>query len=685
MTEPLASPWFVPAMAVVCYLGLVLYGGVVSVSGRYADASGWPLLIYYGAFFPTPIGSGLWVVQSVVVLVTGVLVGPDILYRFVWRKREYTLPPSEAPVPWGQRVLIGLPALVVFLWAGWIGINDVLPLRGDLVALNAAVGRVWAVVMVMVGGYFAIAFYLGAQIFRDLERMPLLRTSARFHRMNGIGALLAPALGLVFYLWGPYGTAGQLGLLSLLLIALAPGLNEIAWSYDAVLTRILTGHVVLAAAAAIFVFVPGWIEALGGTVLYRWAATLVVLAVVAMALPPWVESRLRGWLFPAAEASRARLAGLLSEPFTDMDRRRVAEELLGRTVDALDAEGGAVVLPADGAEAAIVASIGDVRIHPIGNEAEAVRWVARVAPGPEPRWYQTLDGNDRVKMLLGGFVLACPLGAGEKGAILVGPRRGWLYDRSTVRALQTLGRQARFAFDNLALARARAHGEKLAALGEAAARIAHEIRNPLAAARSLVQLAGADVASREVTEPALDEIDRIGRLVGDLLAFARREETIETSDVDLADACRQAVAQLTPQCEAAAVRVRTHLTSVSVRADLDRVVQLLANLGRNALEAIDEGTGSHLDFACGVKDDTAWVEVRDDGPGIPPERRATIFEPFHTSKPKGTGLGLAIGRRIARAHGGDLVLLDSDPGRGSRFRLTLPLEPRGDRAGTPTS
>lgn len=669
--EPLASPWFVPAMAVLCYLGLVLYGGVVTVSGRYADAAGWPLLIYYAAFFPTPIGSGLWIVQSVVVAATGLLVGPDIVHRFVLRKREYTLPPDEASVPLRQALLIGLPALAVFAWVAWFSWSHVLPVRNDAVALNAALGPVWGTIMILVGFYFAVAYVLGAQVFRDFDRTSLLRTSIRFHRMNGIGVFASPAIGIVFLIAGPYSTAGQSALLVLLLIGLAPGLNELAWSYDAVLTRIVAAHVVIAGAAAIVFLVPQWIEWLGGGLLYRRGAVLVVLAVFAMAVPTWIEERMLEWFFPRASKSRARLVGLMSEPLVEAERGEVATSVVQRLVDVLDAEGGLIVLPAEGAEPALVKAVGDVEMEALGSVEEIVEWVARVAPGDAPVWYETLPGPERVKMLFGGVVVLCPLGSGQKGAILLGPRRGWLYDRRTIRDLETVGRQARFAFDNLALLRGRAHDEKLAALGEAAARIAHEIRNPLAGARSLVQLSADEPGGRELAEPALEELDRIGHLVGELLAFARREDVLERAPMDLADACRDALSQLAPLCEAGAVQVETDLGAAPVSADRDRVVQVIANLARNAVESFSENGGGRLAVRCGTEPDRAFVEVRDDGPGIPPEKQRAIFEPFHTSKREGTGLGLAIARQIARAHGGELELLDSGES-GSRFRLTVP-------------
>jgi signal transduction histidine kinase len=118
---------------------------------------------------------------------------------------------------------------------------------------------------------------------------------------------------------------------------------------------------------------------------------------------------------------------------------------------------------------------------------------------------------------------------------------------ATVDALRVFASQAGLALENLALVSARAHAEKLAALGEAAARIAHEIRNPLSAARSLVQLAGEADGVAQLTAPAVTELDRIGQLVTDLLAFARRDEAITRGRVDLSAVCRTALTRWRPR------------------------------------------------------------------------------------------------------------------------------------------
>src|SRR5262249_47256607 len=146
-----------------------------------------------------------------------------------------------------------------------------------------------------------------------------------------------------------------------------------------------------------------------------------------------------------------------------------------------------------------------------------------------------------------------------------------------------VGRNVGLALENLSLLEARlaaertlAHHEKLAALGEAAARIAHEIRNPLTAARSLVQLAGRSDGVGELADPALGELDRIGRLVTDLLAFARPDDVRRRDAVDLAGVCRDALAQVRTLAVASDVTIESTLPSsgVAVHGDHDRLVQV---------------------------------------------------------------------------------------------------------------
>jgi len=238
-------------------------------------------------------------------------------------------------------------------------------------------------------------------------------------------------------------------------------------------------------------------------------------------------------------------------------------------------------------------------------------------------------------------------------------------------------RQVRAARRALAL-------ERLAALGEMAAVLAHEIRNPLGAIKGLAQVLDerAPVTSpdRELTETIVRETVRLERLVADLLAYARPRPP-ERRAVNLAALARQAADLMAGEAGAAGVRivVETPAQSAVAWGDAGQVAQLLTNLLLNAVQAMPGG--GTVRVTVGAEGPAVRVTVADEGPGIPPQDAARLFEPFYTTRPKGTGLGLAICRRIAQAHGGGITL-ESHGGRGARLRVDLP-RPAPAPAATP--
>ena len=229
----------------------------------------------------------------------------------------------------------------------------------------------------------------------------------------------------------------------------------------------------------------------------------------------------------------------------------------------------------------------------------------------------------------------------------------------------------------VAVERSLAHAEKLAAIGELAARIAHEIRNPVTAARSLAQLLARDPTAAENTEHAaliLSELERVEAQVRGLLQFARREE-FRLEPIDLAQLVRLTLDPMRPRLDEAAVTVVEDLRpDVIVRADRDKLRQVLANLVDNALDAFAAtgAGGRRLAIALTTTNGTATLHVSDTGPGIPVDARARLFEPFFSLKPSGTGLGLAIARRTVEAHGGRITAEPASP-HGTTFRLDLPI------------
>jgi signal transduction histidine kinase len=223
-------------------------------------------------------------------------------------------------------------------------------------------------------------------------------------------------------------------------------------------------------------------------------------------------------------------------------------------------------------------------------------------------------------------------------------------------------------------------------LEDLSAQVAHEIRNPVTAAKSLVQQMGEDPASQsnvEYAKVALDELDRVERSVAHLLRYAR-EEDLQPADLRLGEVVESALAGLRERIDAGGVRVAVDVErEIELRADPEKLRRVLLNLLGNALDAIAEArpAAPRIELSAGenLAGTEVWLRVRDNGAGIEPDALAKIWSPFYTSKPSGTGLGLAISRKVAEAHGGSLEAT-SRPGVGSEFTLTIPKS-----AGPPTS
>jgi signal transduction histidine kinase len=222
--------------------------------------------------------------------------------------------------------------------------------------------------------------------------------------------------------------------------------------------------------------------------------------------------------------------------------------------------------------------------------------------------------------------------------------------------------------------RALAHAEKLAAIGELAARVAHEIRNPITAARSLAQQ-----LSREPSAPfkeelgiILGELERVERQVAALLRFAKREE-LTCAPVDVGALVRATVDHCRPRLDAAGTSVELDAPpGIVARGDAEKLRQVLINLIENAADALASCPGPRALWL--VVERTAErvaVAVRDSGPGVAADVLPRLAEPFFSLKPAGTGLGLAIARRTVEAHGGRL-LMASPPGAGLIVTVELP-------------
>ena len=215
--------------------------------------------------------------------------------------------------------------------------------------------------------------------------------------------------------------------------------------------------------------------------------------------------------------------------------------------------------------------------------------------------------------------------------------------------------------------------EHLATLGELAAGLAHEIRNPLAGIAGVLEVIGHDLPetspAREVWKEVQQEIRHIQRILNDLLDYARPHlPDFRVSDLNAT--VEHAVKLARQQVLSRPIEIAFVPTPQfpPVEHDSAQIQQMLLNLMLNAIQAID-GSG-RVEIRIGSQDSSALLSVSDTGKGIDPAQLQNIFRPFFTTKGKGTGLGLSLAKRIVETHGGKIEV-ESTRGKGTRFKIWL--------------
>jgi two-component system NtrC family sensor kinase len=228
--------------------------------------------------------------------------------------------------------------------------------------------------------------------------------------------------------------------------------------------------------------------------------------------------------------------------------------------------------------------------------------------------------------------------------------------------------------------------EKMAAVGQLAGGVAHEINNPLGGILAFAQIMSRDEGrtAEDLENLALisDAAVRAKRIVESLLRFSRRPNGDERGEIDLAKVAADALFLLQPELKSGRIAVERRLEPAPAVGNANLLQQIAVNLLVNAFQAIGKGRSGRVTVVTGPgPGGFARLAVIDDGPGVSPQVASRIFEPFFTTKPEGqgTGLGLSICYRIAEEHGGS-IHHEPAPGGGAAFHVDVPAAPRGPKS-----
>lgn len=258
------------------------------------------------------------------------------------------------------------------------------------------------------------------------------------------------------------------------------------------------------------------------------------------------------------------------------------------------------------------------------------------------------------------------------------------YSPEELELLKGLAAQASITVENSRLYQRMKERDRLAALGEMSAGLAHEIRNPLGAIKASAQYLAdpeGDPVGQEFLDIIVDEVDRLNRVVSSFLDYARPAPG-EATAIDVNATLRRTMQMLGTELEGISVVEQLDTALPLARIDPERLRQVLINLVKNAGQAMD--SSGTITLRTRARRGGKWVElhITDTGPGVPQRVLDNLFVPFVTTKERGTGLGLAISARIISAAGGRIDVRSTE-GVGSTFVIILPADDPSERKSLP--
>ena len=482
----------------------------------------------------------------------------------------------------------------------------------------------------------------------------------------------------------PLGSLGNVAFLSIVAYAIVRHrFMDLDWVVRKAIGFTLAASLVIAPGAIAIALLARHLGA-GQIVPIAAAAALLALAaaIIVPALQRGIETRVQRIFFAERWDSRRRLGDLARAVVHELDERKLLERLGAALGDILGLDACAVfscdeqtqrvdlVFPPGEAidlKAEHVAALEAYRA-PVLIEELAIRSPAAAA-----------------SLRACGWAVVVPLRASDRlaGLVLLGENRDLrLVSAEDLSLLETVAASAGVALSNARLSRELRRSEavlqratRLSSLGMLAAGIAHEIRNPLVAVKTFLDLLpqrahDADFV-RTFRELSLSELRRVTDLITDLLALGKSSRTAREL-VELGPTLEPVIRLMHSSAEKRQVTLVAELGSrlPAVWADPDQIKQIALNLILNALDASPPHSTVRVQAASGQSGDVL-LSVRDEGSGIPPEQLDSIFEPFFSTKESGTGLGLALVHQMVVEHAGEITV-ESTAGRGTCFRVRLP-------------
>jgi signal transduction histidine kinase len=555
-------------------------------------------------------------------------------------------------------------------------------------------------------GFVTAVTFVNFFLLGILWRQATSQVVVRKVKVIGVGLLATSTLGVVWSFAARFDPEASTWDLAMLLSAPFPILMTYAvlkqniFDVDGVLRQAVTYGLSTVLVLALYFSVVAFFTLVTQQYLPFYETTVTaVLATLAVAVafhPLRVRvQRLVTRLFWREKYDLGKaIAELTQELSTVTDVVSLGRVFTARLQRLLRVEGAALFAGGAGAEALLCCgSAGDL----IDAEVRSIRFsregplVTALRGRPRPRLAHPLIEAGRVsdderaglESLRARMVMLLFVREEVVGLLVLGGRRfEHVFSDQDLRLLEAMQTPLAIAIENAILYTERAEKERLAALGQVASYIIHEVKNPLAIIRAsmgTIKRRLSDDRSRELAAMVEEEVERMNRTTAKILSFARARAP-DARPCDLGEVVQRAVSFAEPELAQSGVQLtRAFEPGPPVLADPEQIEALVLNLVLNAKEAVRPGGRIHVRcgagrfLATGAQRGRACFElsVEDDGVGMDAEIRARLFTPFFTTRRGGTGLGLAIVRHIVDAHRGEIHVA-SEPGQGTRFTVQFP-------------